>query len=131
MTQYLIDASSLLNTIKRGLRVLVDASTITLARYECLNAIWKERYLLKVIDDETLEALLKALKTVFVVLPVYDIEGLEEEILQISSKADITIYDASYIAVAKHRGLKLVTDDKELRVKAADYVETLDSRSLR
>lgn len=130
MTQYLMDASALLNTIKRDLRGLVDASTITLARYECLNALWKERYLLKIIDDETLKVLLKALKMIFMVLPVYDVEGLEDEILQIALKSNITVYDASYIAVAKKRGLKLITDDEELRAKAAKHVKTLDSKKL-
>jgi predicted nucleic acid-binding protein len=50
----------------------------------------------------------------------------EQEVLvcacELSKTRDITFYDASYLAVAKARNIKLVTADEELKKKAGDAI---------
>lgn len=49
--------------------------------------------------------------------------AIEEEALRITLEHSVTVYDASYIAIAREHGLTLVTEDGELRGIAESYVE--------
>jgi len=51
------------------------------------------------------------------------IRGLEEEVFNLASKENITIYDASYLYIAMRNNFILITDDKELKDKALKYVK--------
>jgi len=51
-----------------------------------------------------------------------------EEILEISTKRKVTLYDASYVLVAKKHKFHLVTDDKGMTAAAtAEKVNVLNS----
>ena len=45
-----------------------------------------------------------------------------EKILEIAKTEKLTFYDSSYIHFAKEKELKLITEDKELKVKAQKHV---------
>ncbi len=48
--------------------------------------------------------------------------GLEEEILRTALEHGVTVYNTSYIVLARKNGLILVTEDKKLRNKAAEII---------
>ena len=60
-------------------------------------------------------------------MEVHNIREAEKEILDLSLREGLTIYDASYIYVAMKEKLTLVTDDAKLRQVASKYVKTLSS----
>jgi predicted nucleic acid-binding protein len=56
---YLFDAGAIVNLVKKGcLKPLAEGATLDLAIYEALNAVWKEHYLLRRLDEETAKKLL-------------------------------------------------------------------------
>ena len=103
---------------------------LDLTVYEALNFVWKELYLLKKIDENTALRLTRALKKIFDTLEILSIRGYEERTLELALKHGITVYDASYIAIAAEKGLILVTDDHELTKVASSYVKVLKSLNL-
>jgi predicted nucleic acid-binding protein len=128
---YLFDASSIVNLIKRGaLRPLSRGVTLDLAVYESLNAIWKEYKLLGNLDLETARLLVEVLKKVFSIMPLESIEGLEEEVFQLATKENLTVYDAAYLFIAIKNNLTLVSDDRRLLNKASGYVKTIRTTDL-
>ncbi len=128
---YLFDASAVVNLIKQGfVRILGEGSTIDLAYYESLSAVWREYKFLGRIDWETASELVKIVGRVFEIIDTYNARGGEEKILELALRENLTIYDASYLFTAISRNLVLVTDDKKLREKASKYVKTLSSRDL-
>jgi len=127
----LLDTSALINLLKgERLRYLSDAMILDLTVYEALNFVWKELYLLKKIDENTALRLTRALKKIFDTLEILSIRGYEEKTLELAIKHGITVYDASYIAIAAEKGLILVTDDYELSKAASSYVKVLNSLNL-
>ncbi|OYT50622.1 MAG: DNA-binding protein [Desulfurococcales archaeon ex4484_217_2] len=131
MILYLFDSSSIVNIVKRGhAKVFINGATLDLARYETLNAIWKEYKLLGRIDEKTALEYASIVSKVLKAMKKYSIENLEHEVFKIASENNITIYDASFIYVASRENLVLVSDDKKLRSKALRFVKTLDSNKL-
>jgi predicted nucleic acid-binding protein len=127
----LLDTSALINLLKgERLRYLSDAMILDLTVYEALNFVWKELYLLKKIDENTALRLTRALKKIFDTLEILSMRGYEEKTLELAIKHGITVYDASYIAIAAEKGLILVTDDHELSKVASSYVKVLNSLNL-
>ena len=125
---YLFDASSIVNLVKRGIiKVFASGSTIDLALYESINAIWKEYKLLKRFDKDVALEFIGIISDIFEVIDIFSIKDLEEEVFKIASKERLTIYDASYVAIAKENNLILITDDWNLRNKASNYVKTMSS----
>ncbi len=121
MTQYLFDASAIVNLIKKRF----------LAFYECLNAIWREFTKLKQIDKTTALQYIETLILAFRILKIDSIKGEEaKEVFELASKEDLTIYDASYLYAAIRDELTLVTDDQQLRNRASRYVKTLSTEEL-
>ncbi|ALL01980.1 hypothetical protein Pyrde_1937 [Pyrodictium delaneyi] len=128
---YLFDASALVNMVKKGrVRPLARGATIELALYESLNAVWKEYKLLGRIDEETALELVDVISSVFNVIEVLSVKGLEKGIFELAARDGLTVYDASYLYVAMKNGYILVTDDRELRNRASRYVETVSSSEL-
>ncbi|TRM86546.1 DNA-binding protein [Sulfolobus sp. C3] len=118
MSKYLFDASSIINLMKRGtVTLLADGETLDLALYEAINAIWKEYSKLKVISKDLSKRYIRVVRRVMEVIPINIIKGLEEEVFDLASKEDLTIYDSSYLLIAKRKNLVLVTDDNVLRSK--------------
>jgi len=125
---YLFDASSIVNLVKKGVvKFFSIGSTIDLALYESINAVWKEYKLLKRFDKNTALEFIKILDDIFNIIDTFSIKSLEKEVFEIASKEGLTIYDASYIAIAKKNNLILVTDDHVLMKKASNYVKTMNS----
>jgi len=112
---YLFDASPIVNLVKRG---LVKPFADGVALYEPLNAIWKEYQLLKKIDKDTVLLFLDVVSSVFNVIKVLSIRGLEREVFNLALRGDLTVYDASYLYVAMKNKYVLVTDDQKLKSKA-------------
>jgi len=131
VTKYIFDASAVVNLAKRGrLAAFLEGETLDLARYEALNAIWKETALLRRLDyGEALE-FADALNTLFRALKVNSIAGGEIGVLELATNEGLTIYDASYLYLAVKRNLTLVTDDKGLRNRASRHVKVLSVREL-
>ncbi|BBE42744.1 Conserved Archaeal protein [Conexivisphaera calida] len=128
---YVFDASSILNLTKRGLaKIFMNGSTLNLAYYESLNAVWKEFALLKRIDEETALEYVRVLDMVFEALEKEDIEGYEMDIFRLASNEGLTVYDASYLFLAIRRRSTLVTDDDELQDKASKYVKVMSSAQI-
>lgn len=128
---YLLDSSAIVNLVKRGdLSVFAKAHTIDLALYESLNAVWKEVYLVKRIKLDTGLKLADIIMRIFDVVEVHKINGFGKEILDLSIREGITVYDASYLYVAMREKLILVTDDEKLRQVASKYVKTMCSKDL-
>ncbi|MEM0365136.1 MAG: type II toxin-antitoxin system VapC family toxin [Candidatus Nitrosocaldus sp.] len=123
---YLLDASALITLIKHGKIGTFDRSAILdLTIYESMNAIWKEYSLLKNLDDVTAFKLLNILNKIFNIVERISIVGYEEDVLALAYKEKITVYDASYICIARVRDLVLVTNDMRLRAVASRYVGTV------
>ncbi len=123
---YVFDSSSILEALSRGVvRVLSGQYTVELARFELNNILWKRRTLLKDIGDEELTRLARVLKRVLDLMNVVNIRCHEEAVLDVAWRLNLTFYDASYVYVAREKGLPLVTEDRKLKLRADGYVEVL------
>jgi predicted nucleic acid-binding protein len=112
------------------LKPLAKGVILDLAVYEVINAVWKEHYLLRHIDEETVKELLDVLERVFDVVTVASVRSEEARVFELAVKEGLTIYDAAYLYYAAKNKLILVTDDAKLREKAKQYVETITTREL-
>ncbi len=126
--RYLIDASALYTLLKRKRDVMVeiiDASAIIdLTKYEIGNALWVEwRRGLIENPKRTMRGWMKLLSFIREIqLDKGELDEVEDLALELS----LPFYDASYIYIAKRMGLTLLTDDVEMRDKAAKLgVKTL------
>ena len=127
----LFDTSSILTLVERGsLDLLQGGSTIELAFYEAVNAVWKQHYLLKRIDAQQAQEYTNLLKMVFTALDIRTIRGDEDKVLQLAVKEGLTAYDASYLHVALRDGLALVTQDRKLAERARHHVEVIEVKNL-
>ena len=126
--RYLIDASALYTLLKRKRDVMVeiiDASAIIdLTKYEIGNALWVG-WRRGLIEDpkRTMRGWMKLLSFIREIqLDKGELDEVEDLALELS----LPFYDASYIYIAKRMGLTLLTDDVEMRDKAAKLgVKTL------
>jgi len=92
--------------------------------YEFCNALWKEVYLLKILDKRKATILVNVFSEILDLMNILSIRNYEEEILKTALTTGLTFYDASYIVLARNNNLILVTEDKTLREKATKYVGT-------
>jgi predicted nucleic acid-binding protein len=128
---YLLDAGAIGNLVKKGcLKPLAEGATLDLAVYEALNAVWKEHYLLRRLDEETAKKLLSVMGGIFDVIGIASIRGGEKDVFELSVKEGLMIYDVAYLYYALRNKLVLVTDDIKLREKAKQYLETATTRDL-
>jgi len=128
---YLFDASSIVNLIKKGIvKPFADGVTLDLALYESLNAVWKEYRLLKRFNKETALMFIDIIGSIFSVVKVLSVRGLENEVFNLAYKEELTIYDASYLYTAMENKCTLVTDDQKLKGKALKYVKVITSSEL-
>jgi predicted nucleic acid-binding protein len=116
--------------IKRGcLKPLINVTTLDLAVYETLNTVWKERVVLKRIDEETAKQLVRILERTFKIIALDKVRD-PNGVFELACKESITIYDASYLYYALQNKLTLVTDDEKLLEKARQYINVIKSRDL-
>ncbi|MEM3931589.1 MAG: type II toxin-antitoxin system VapC family toxin, partial [Thermofilum sp.] len=103
---------------KRGLlKPLGEGLSLDLALYEALNAVWKEHVLQKMIDVDTARGLVEILMGALCVVPLESIKGVEMEVYELASRERLTVYDASYLYIARRDKLTLVSDDDKLLSK--------------
>jgi predicted nucleic acid-binding protein len=129
MQIHVLDASSIVKMcLTRGLKPPQTSTTIDLAKYETFNAILvlSRRGLLK--DEEMsrvvsyAEGILSRIKTLSI-----DVREMRE-IYKIARQHGLTVYDASYLYIAKKLGGILITEDKELHSKSKQL--GVESRTL-
>ncbi len=126
--KYLFDSSAVFRAIKENkIEVLAGNHTLELARYELGNIIWKDHSLQATLSEQEAKMMTKAIKHTLTIMDVLEIAGIEEEILETAMQLKITFYDASYVYLAKVKGLKLITEDSRLIKK---ITQTVDSISL-
>jgi predicted nucleic acid-binding protein len=120
---YLFDSSSIIKALKLGkVDVLVGGYVQWLTIYETLNALWKEVHLLRTIPEDRALELIEVLGRLFDFMKILDVRGLERGVLEVAVKLGVTVYDSSYIVLARRYGLTLVTEDRRLRAKAQEVV---------
>ena len=121
---YILDSSAIAIILKRfrerSAEILEDKTTLDLARYELGNVIWKECTLEELISPE--EAVNKA-EDMAKILEITKNDKIRSSkdfkgVMKHATRLKLTFYDASYLHVAKSKGLTLVTEDKELSEKA-------------
>lgn len=88
-------------------------AVLDLTVYEVGNAIWKESKRGRVRDPRALAAMFAE------VLREAEVVGIEnlaiEEVLQLALAEDLTFYDAAYLYAARRLGLKLVSENADLK----------------
>jgi len=130
----LFDASSILMLVRelkgKASDKLLEESTIPLVYYELGNAVWRESFLLKKINQEEAKHLLRSLYAIVGQMELLSLEDEDEgnTILDLACNHSLTFYDSAYLAQASKSNKTLVTDDKKLS-KAAERagVKTLNS----
>jgi predicted nucleic acid-binding protein len=136
MKRLLIDASSLMLLMKTAniqieLEHLRTSFLLDLTFYEVGNAIWKETCLAKFLTKNESEVLRNRVQTVLARTDKILSEASDfQKILDISESEKLSFYDSSYLFAAKEKGLVLVTEDKELRIKAEKHVEVQNVATL-
>jgi predicted nucleic acid-binding protein len=132
--KFLLDASALLPLVtKSGKKLIVEVAgaeliTTDLAIYEACNGLWKLAILLKTITPEDAVEIAGVLQelTAKNLIQIVSFTTIElAQTLGIAQKAQITFYDASYIAVAQNIKAIMVTEDQKLCKVASKSVETI------
>lgn len=90
---------------------------LDLTMYEVFNALWKASLRKKMPVKITRTVLTSAKKFMKDLCRIHSYEEVIDIAFNLSLKHGITVYDASYLALAKKLGLKLATLDKELKEK--------------
>lgn len=125
-SMYLFDSSSIIKAFKEiKLEPLGGQAIQCLTIYEVLNAIWKEFTLLHLLTADEVLSLVNSFLDLVHEMIILDIKGLEHDIIQLAISRKMTVYDASYIALAiKYKSI-LVTEDKELMKKSRDLIQVI------
>jgi len=96
---------------------------LDLTFYEVGNAVWKESALLTFLTPEEAKRLGTMAQTVLAKIDQVTNEGGDfQKILEIAQHEKLSFYDSSYVFFAKQKGLPLVTEDKQLEMKAKKHV---------
>ncbi len=123
---YLFDASSIVRALKEAKLVPLGGQALQwLTVYEVLNAFWKETYLLHRLNPKEASSLINDFTELIREMFILEPKGLEGDIFQIAVSKGITVYDASYIALATKYKLILVTEDQKLSRTASSMVNAV------
>jgi len=98
--------------------------TIDLAIKETINALWK-RVVMGDIDEGYAKEVVRSFLESGVV-KVEEQDQLLEEAFSIAVKRRMTVYDSAFIALAKRKGLPLLTSDR----KQAEVAEEEDVKTI-
>lgn len=129
--RYLFDASSIVRALREAKLVPLGGQAIQwLTVYEVINALWKEAYLLRRLGVSEASSLVNVFTELVEEMVVLEPSGLEQEVFRIAISRGLTVYDASYVALAVKHGLILVTEDKKLSSKAGNIVKVMSFDSL-
>jgi len=121
MQRYLVDCSALYPLIlkMREKIILYKAfSILDLTIYEVGNVLWKEYGKGRIRDLKSAANLFQHVLDQLTKLSVDDIG----EVLDLAVRMKLTFYDAAYIHVARERGLKLITEDREVLSKYPEAI---------
>ncbi len=132
---YLFDASSALGIVvekgKGALRLLENNYILDLTLYEIGNALWRMHVLLKKLSAEDARSLMEVMMDLAGRMKKIAIAELNPaKTMELAMGERITFYDAAYVAMAKLRGLTLVTDDVGLAKVASKHVKVKSSKGL-
>ena len=117
---YLLDSSAiaiiLIEKREDALNLLRGRATISLAYYELCNILWKEAFLLKLVDTQVA---LKTAEHLAYILSEMHVENLSSpkdlyELMKVALETGLTVYDASYLYAAEKLSATLVTEDNKL-----------------
>ncbi len=125
----LFDASAIINICSRGELEKLEGYTSSLAIFEIGNAIWKQVYQRKRLNEDEGMKVLNVMKEVLESLEKLEIDE-PQDVLKIAVENGITFYDSAYLYLAIKNDLSLVTDDEKLYRIAGKYVRVLRSRDL-
>ena len=123
---YLLDSSAIAITLKelheKSIELLDGKDTLNLAYYEIGNIIWKECVLKRLISPEEAVENAEGIAKILGIMKIEKINSSEDfmEAMKLATRLKLTFYDASYLYVAKRKGLTLVTEDDELYKKAKE-----------
>lgn len=116
------DTSSLYTALKKnGIGFLLNAYTLTLAKYEFGNVIWKEVKFAKSITAKEAEKVLNFMSKIFEKMKI--IEPDHKYVLKMSTEFNLNYYDASYLQAAYKLQLPLITEDKKLKNAANKHIK--------
>ncbi|MBS7606129.1 MAG: type II toxin-antitoxin system VapC family toxin [Candidatus Bathyarchaeia archaeon] len=120
------DSSSIFEAIlKDKILVLTGNYTLDLARYELGNLVWKRAVLMKDLERDECRRLMEIIKGTLNLMEILDIGCHEADIAELAESLKLTFYDASYVFLAKSKGVPLVTEDRDIRSRVGDYVKVL------
>jgi predicted nucleic acid-binding protein len=102
--------------IKASIKKGTVLCTADLALTECLNIIWKHLTLLQDIEDT--DSIVEDLLRVYDHLTIISTRTIAKETINIAIKTNISVYDASYIALTQKLDGTLYTADKKLAAAA-------------
>lgn len=112
----LFDASSIFNLlVEREPFLMIDQYTLDFTRYELLDIIWKHYTLLHTFNRETFDALLLSSVQILTEMTALSIIGVENKTMETAVTNGISLYDSSYISLAKENQCSLVTEDNKMR----------------
>ena len=118
----LYDASAIMNllTDPKRVSVLAGNSVLDLTLYEIGNAIWKKMR----ADQKPLTDCIIIMQHVLIILKSMkslNVLNVEQDVLTVADKYNMTYYDTAYMVVAMKNNLELVTDDKKMKKSAIEY----------
>jgi len=82
------------------------------------------------LEKNTALLFLDVISSIFNVINLISIRGVEREVFNLASKENLTIYDASYLYIAMKNKFTLITDDRRLGDKASKYIKVITSSEL-
>lgn len=129
--KYIFDSSSIFRAIAEDkIEVLAGNYTLNLARYELGNIIWKRRILSKDLEKDEYKRLMEIIKETMNLMEIIDISCHEADIAELAENLNLTFYDASYIFLAKNMGIPLVTEDRNIKIRAENQIKILTIEDL-
>jgi predicted nucleic acid-binding protein len=125
----LFDSSALLNIIRvrkqDAYGLLKGNLTLSLAKYEIGNALWKEALLLGRISlEEALEALSLLDRVLEIMEMVYPKRS--DLTFRLAFDLQVTYYDASYVVASIENDAKLITSDVKLARRIGEKMDTVN-----
>jgi len=125
----LFDSSALLNIIRvrkqDAYGLLKGNLTLSLAKYEIGNALWKEALLLGRISlEEALEALSLLDRVLEIMEMVYPKRS--DLTFRLAFDPQVTYYDASYVVASIENDAKLITSDVKLARRIGEKMDTVN-----
>lgn len=121
--KYLFDSSAIFSALLAGGAQPINNYTLDLARYELGNIIWKEFNLHKRLNNMQKEGLIRLVPRIMKDMTILNVEGREDEVLDVASRFKLSFYDASYVYCARKTGFALVTQDVKLINKTKGYIQ--------